>query len=145
MTVSYVFHPVPYKGPVKNNQIYLGLGELEGCAFELSGGDLIRSILESAQKIDDTLESETIFINLPIMPGIDIMAGAYLIKHYIETGRFPKAAGRLFRHNQQRKVLPGQTKHLYSILYTYGNRQILRQCPAGRAFGAAHGKIRNSF
>ena len=50
MTVSYVFHPVPYKGPVKNNQIYLGLGELEGCAFELSGGDLIRSILESAQK-----------------------------------------------------------------------------------------------
>ena len=45
MTVSYVFHPVPYKGPVKNNQIYLGLGELEGCAFELSGGDLIISIL----------------------------------------------------------------------------------------------------
>ena len=44
MTVSYVFHPVPYKGPVKNNQIYLGLGELEGCAFELSGGGLIRTI-----------------------------------------------------------------------------------------------------
>ena len=26
MTVSYVFHAVPYKGPEKSNQIYLGLG-----------------------------------------------------------------------------------------------------------------------
>lgn len=36
MTVSYVFHPVPYKGPVKNNQIYLGLGELEGAPLSLA-------------------------------------------------------------------------------------------------------------
>lgn len=125
MTVSYVFHPVPYKGPVKNNQIYLGLGELEGCAFELSGGDLIRSILESAQKIDDTLESETIFINLPIMPGIDIMAGAYLIKHYIETGRFPKAAGKLGDYldtiNSGRYSLDKQSIYtLYFILTVIG-------------------------
>lgn len=50
MTVSYVFHAVPYKGPKKSNQIYLGLGNQGGCSFENAGGDLIRSILKPRKK-----------------------------------------------------------------------------------------------
>lgn len=95
MTVNYVFHEFPYNAPIKSNELYLGLGNQEGCVFAGAGGDLIRNILEAPQKIDDILTNEDVVVNLPYMPGIELMAGAYLIKHYVETGRFPKAASRL--------------------------------------------------
>lgn len=125
MTVSYVFHAVPYKGPEKSNQIYLGLGNQGGCSFENAGGDLIRSILEAAQKIDDILDNQDVTVNLPLMPGIDIMAGAYIIKHYIETGRLPKAAGKLAEYldtiNSGEYTLDKQSIYtLYFILTVIG-------------------------
>lgn len=55
MTVNYVFHEFPYSAPIRSNELYLGLGNQEGCVFAGAGGDLIRNILEAPQKIDDIL------------------------------------------------------------------------------------------
>lgn len=125
MTVKYVFHAVPCKELNNNNQIYLGLGAQSGCSFETAGGDLIRNILEAADKIDDILYNEDIIVNLPLMPGIDLMAGAYLIKHYIETGRFPKASAKLADYldtiNSGEYILDKQSIYtLYFIITAIG-------------------------
>lgn len=95
MTASYVFHEMPFRGTFKDDQLYLGMGSGDNNCFHAAGGALIKNILDNTDKIDAVLDEGDVIINLPVMPGLDQMAGAYIIKHYIETGRTPKAALKL--------------------------------------------------
>lgn len=95
MTASYVFHEMPFRGTLKDDQLYLGIGDGDNNCFNDTGGALIKNILANTEKIDGVLDEGDVIINLPVMPGLDQMAGAYIIKHYIETGRTPKAALKL--------------------------------------------------